>query len=81
MTASQYQISHFSSSFSPNLFPIQIKLRQLIKSWFFSYMGNFLGATLLAGLCTYAGVFSSATAGMVSLAAYKASLPFGVVSF
>jgi len=39
-----------------------------------------LGAALLAGLCTYAGVFKSAAASMVSVAAYKAAMPFGVVS-
>lgn len=38
-----------------------------------------VGAALLAGLCTYAGVFKSAAASMVSVAVYKAGLPFGVV--
>jgi len=45
-----------------------------------SYLGNMLGAALLAGVCTYAGVFKSAATSIVSLAAYKAAMPFGVVS-
>jgi len=38
-----------------------------------------VGAALLASLCTYAGVFKSAAASIVSVAVYKAGLPFGVV--
>lgn len=39
-----------------------------------------VGAALLAGVCTYAGVFKNAATSIVSLAAYKAAMPFGVVS-
>ena len=58
---------------------VQIKLRQLLKTWILSYTGNLLGAAMLAALCTYAGVFKSTAASIASVAAYKSALPFGVV--
>ncbi|KAM3577833.1 hypothetical protein VYU27_000375 [Nannochloropsis oceanica] len=57
----------------------KIKFRQLVKTWIWSYLGNMVGAALLASLCTYAGVFKSAAASIVSVAVYKAGLPFGVL--
>lgn len=41
-------------------------------------MGNLVGASLLAALCTYAGVFANAVPAIVNVSAYKGSLPLGV---
>lgn len=52
--------------------------RQLLRNWAISYVGNLLGATLLAGLCTYAGVFRNSVPTIINIGAYKGTLPFGV---
>jgi len=56
----------------------KITRQQLAKSWGFSFLGNLLGASFLAVLCNYAGVFSQAAGTFTAVADAKASLPFGV---
>jgi len=56
----------------------KVSRQQLAKSWGCSYLGNLLGASFLAILCNYAGVFSQAAGTFTAVADAKASLPFGV---
>ncbi|MBN1234247.1 MAG: formate/nitrite transporter family protein [Candidatus Coatesbacteria bacterium] len=56
----------------------KINIAQLLKNWFFVYLGNFLGSLLLALIIANSGLASNAEVGLTacSIAAGKCSLPF-----
>lgn len=58
-----------------------ISARQMLRNWIVVYMGNFVGAALVAALCVLGHVFSAfdgrLAQSVVTIAQTKASLPFG----
>ena len=58
-----------------------ISARQMLRSWGVVYLGNFVGAALVAALCMLGHVFSAfdgrLAASVIAIAQTKASLPFG----
>lgn len=59
----------------------KITLRQMLKNWIVIYIGNFIGAFIIAYLVYSAGIFESNTGKLggyaVKVAALKGALPFG----
>ncbi len=59
----------------------QAAVSGMLKNWFFVYVGNFIGGTLVAALTVYGGTFSlfanEAAASVISTAVAKVSLSFG----
>lgn len=59
----------------------KVKIRQMLKNWLFVFLGNFLGATLVAALVVYGhtpDLFDAGLAAkMVSTAQAKTAMPFG----
>lgn len=58
----------------------KVKLRDMFKNWFFVFIGNFVGAVLIAYMMVHSGLFNSGanTLGGVTIkiASYKVGLPF-----
>jgi formate/nitrite transporter len=58
----------------------KIKLGQLLRNWFFVYLGNLIGSVLIAYMMVQSGLFNSGAnllGGMtIKIAAYKTSLAF-----
>ena len=58
----------------------EVKLRAMLKNWFFVYFGNFIGAIIIALLTVYGGTFSlfgnEAAANLIKTAVSKTSLTF-----
>lgn len=58
----------------------KIKIRQMLKNWFFVYAGNLIGSLLIAYMMVNSGLFNSGAnmlgAVTIKIAAYKVSLPF-----
>ena len=59
----------------------EISVRQMLRNWCVVYLGNFVGAALVAALCMLGHVFSAfdgrLAASVIAIAQTKASLPFG----
>ena len=55
--------------------------RQMLRNWCVVYLGNFVGAALVAALCVLGHVFSASdgrlAASVIAIAQTKAALPFG----
>ncbi|MFR6426104.1 MAG: formate/nitrite transporter family protein [Oscillospiraceae bacterium] len=55
--------------------------RQMLRNWCVVYLGNFVGAALVAALCVLGHVFSAfdgrLAASVIAIAQTKAALPFG----
>lgn len=51
-------------------------IEQLAKSWIVSYIGNFIGASIIVAMISGAAIFPEAAAGPLKLAAAKCSLTF-----
>ena len=62
-----------------------ISVRQLLRNWCVVYLGNFVGAALVAALCVLGHVFSAfdgrLAQSVVTIAQAKASLSFGDAFF
>ncbi len=58
-----------------------ISVRQMLRNWCVVYLGNFVGAALVAALCVLGHVFSAfdgrLAASVIAIAQTKAALPFG----
>ena len=58
-----------------------ISVQQMLRNWCVVYLGNFVGAALVAALCMLGHVFPRLTgrlaASVIAIAQTKASLPFG----
>lgn len=58
-----------------------ISVRQMLRNWCVVYLGNFVGAALVAALCVLGHVFAAfdgrLAASVIAIAQTKASLPFG----
>ncbi len=54
----------------------KIILRKLLKNWFFVYIGNFIGAVIIALLTVYSGTLNNATEIIVTTATNKVDLGF-----
>ncbi|WZL74247.1 formate/nitrite transporter family protein [Clostridiaceae bacterium 35-E11] len=58
----------------------KVRLTQMLRNWFFVYVGNFIGSVLVAFMMTQSGLFSSGAnvlgAVTIKIAAYKVGLPF-----
>ena len=59
----------------------EIKLRSMLKNWFFVYIGNFIGSMLIALMTAYSGIYSlfdnAAAVHAISIAVTKANMDFG----
>jgi formate transporter len=65
---------------SAGVFEGKIKLTDMLKNWFFVYIGNFIGSVFIAYLMVQSGLFNS-SAGLlggvtIKIASYKVGLPF-----
>ncbi len=54
----------------------KITLEQLLKNWFFVYLGNFIGAILVAALVVFSGSFDSVADAAITTASSKINLGF-----
>ncbi|MBQ4290608.1 MAG: formate/nitrite transporter family protein [Clostridia bacterium] len=55
----------------------EIRLSAMLKNWLFVYLGNFLGAILVAAAAVYGGLFDGETGtALLATASAKSSLPF-----
>ncbi len=58
----------------------QLKIRKMLRGWFFVYLGNFIGSILIAYMMVQSGLFHSGgnvLGGVtIKIASYKVSLPF-----
>lgn len=58
----------------------KIKLSDMLKNWFFVYLGNFVGSVLLAYMIVHSGLFNSGANVLggitIKIASYKVALPF-----
>ena len=58
----------------------QAKVEDMLKNWFFVYIGNFIGGLLVAALTVYGGTYSlfggAAAAAAIRTAAAKVEMPF-----
>jgi len=59
----------------------EIKLRSMLRNWFFVYIGNFIGSILVAAMTAYGGTYSlfgnAAAVMAIDIATVKANLSFG----
>jgi len=59
----------------------EIKVRSMLRNWFFVYIGNFIGSILVAALTVYGGTYSlfghAAAVMAIDIAVTKANLSFG----
>ncbi|WP_088185923.1 formate/nitrite transporter family protein [Desulfosporosinus sp. FKA] len=65
---------------SAGVFDGKIKIMEMLKNWFFVYIGNFIGSVFIAYLMVQSGLFSS-SAGLlggitIKIASYKVGLSF-----
>jgi formate/nitrite transporter len=58
----------------------KVKLREMLKNWFFVYMGNFIGSLLIAYMMVQSGLFNSGANVLggvtIKIASYKVGLTF-----
>lgn len=54
----------------------KISLGQLLKNWLLVFLGNFIGALLVAFLVTYSGVFDNISESVIATATTKSNLGF-----
>lgn len=58
----------------------KVKFNQMLRNWFFVYVGNFIGSVLIAFMMVQSGLFSSGANVLggvtIKIAAYKVGLPF-----
>ena len=54
----------------------EITLSKLLKNWLFVYLGNLVGAVLIALLVVYSGVFDSISDSVIATAVTKSNLSF-----
>lgn len=58
----------------------KIKIKDMLKNWFFVYSGNFVGSVFLAYMMVHSGLFSSGANVLggitIKIASYKVGLPF-----
>jgi formate/nitrite transporter len=61
----------------------EVKLRAMLKNWFFVYTGNFVGGIIIAAISVFSGTFSlfndAAAVGVIHNAVTKVNLTFGEV--
>ncbi len=60
------------------LFDKKIKLPAMLKNWGLVFLGNLIGAVLVAGLVSMSGLFDAVAETVVATATTKAELGFGV---
>ncbi len=60
------------------LFDKKIKLSRMLKNWGLVFLGNLIGAVLVAGLVSMSGLFDAVAETVVATATTKAELGFGV---
>ncbi len=60
------------------LFDKKIKLSRMLKNWGLVFLGNLIGAVLVAGLVSVSGLFDAVAETVVATATTKAELGFGV---
>ncbi len=54
----------------------KITMRQMLKNWFFVYIGNFIGSLIVVLLVVYSGAFDSVSDAVINTATAKVSLDF-----
>jgi len=59
-----------------SLFKKKITIRKLLKNWLLVYIGNFIGAVIIALLAVYSGALNSASETVISTATNKIDLSF-----
>jgi len=55
----------------------QIKARQMFKNWVFVYLGNLIGAVLIAALTVFSGTFDAFPETIIGIARNKSVMSFG----
>ena len=63
----------------------QVAFAQMLKNWFFVYIGNFIGSVVIAWMMNKSGLFASGASGLgvvtMKIASYKVGLSFGKAFF